>query len=791
MLADLRYAFRILCKSPAFTAVSVIALALGIGANTAIFSVVNSVLIRPLPYKDPDQLVRLFETEPQLPLAPLCGADFLDWREQNHSFTAMAQYIAPPANLTGSDQPSRVIQGNVSPQMFSILGVAPAFGRDFLAEEEQTGRDHVAILSHAFWQQHFTGERGALGRTLTLNGETYSIIGVMPQDFQAIPVADLWTPLNVDSLKKSRGSHSYHVVARLKAGVTVSQGEADLQAIAKHLEQVYPQQNSDIGARAIPLLEQRVGSIRPVLLAMLGAVAFVLLIAVANVANLLLARASVRQREMAVRSALGATRWRLIRQLLTESVLLSLAGGMAGLALAYWGVNILRTVTGSNLPRLKELTVDGTVLSFTLLVSVITGILFGLAPAWQHSGLNAALKEGGRGSTGMAGKHLRSALVVAELALSLVLLIGSGLMVKSFLHLLSLDLGFDTSRVLTMNISLPSAKYKDVPKRLAFYHTLLERVGALPGVTAVAATSKLPLIGGNNGTVVIEGQPAPAHQWEGPLVEFSTVTPDYFRAMGIPVKMGRVCSEQDSAKDSRVTIINETMARRFWPNQNPLHKGILDGGRTDVIGVVGDVRQHGLEKEALPEMYFCYGENANRTTMALVVRGDGDPTPLTASVRSAVQALDKDQPVYDIRTMEKVFQENSAGRRFQMLLFGIFAAVALVLAAVGIYGVMSYMVTQRSHEIGIRMALGAQTLDVMRMVVGQGMRLVACGVALGLVSALLLGKSLAGLLYGVRPSDPQTLLSVSALLSLVAFAASYIPAWRATRVDPVIVLRHE
>jgi putative ABC transport system permease protein len=797
MLADLRYAFRILCKSPAFTAVSVIALALGIGANTAIFSVVNSVLIRPLPYRDPDRLVRLFETEPQLPLAPLCGADFLDWREQNHSFTGMALFGGSSANLTGTDQPARILMGNVSPQIFSILGVTPVAGRDFLPEEEQSGRNHVVILSHAFWQQHFGGDRGAVGRTLSLSGETYSIVGVMPRDFQAVPASDLWTPLSVDDLKKTRGSHSWQVVARLKPGVTVAQSEADLQAIAKHLEQVYPSQNTDIGARAIPMLEQRVGNIRPVLLAMLGAVGFVLLIACANVANLLLARASVRQREMAVRTALGATRWRLIRQLLTESVLLSVTGGAAGLALAYWGVSVLRTTTASNLPRLKELNVDGTVLGFTLLVSVITGILFGLAPALQRGGskdaLNDALKEGGRGSTSMAGKHLRSALVVAELALSLVLLIGSGLMVKSFMRLLSLDLGFDPSRVLTMNISLPSAKYNAPLPRLAFYRELLERVKALPGVEAVAATSKLPLIGGNNGTVVIEGQPKPAHQWEGPLVEFSTVTPDYFRAMGIPLKLGRSFTAQDEVKGPPVAVINETMARRFWPNESAIHKGVIngDGSRTDIVGVVGDVRQHGLEREALPEMYFCFGENSNRNTMALAIRAPGDPTPLTGGVRSAVQALDKDQPVYDIRTMEQVFEQNADGRRFQMLLFGIFAAVALVLAAVGIYGVMSYMVTQRSHEIGIRMALGARTSNVLGLVVAQGMKLAACGVVLGLIAALLLAKSLAGLLFGVQPTDPPTMALVSVLLTLVALAASYIPAWRATRVDPVIALRHE
>lgn len=801
MLADIRYAFRILLKAPAFTAISIIALALGIGANTAIFSVVNSVLIRPLPYRDPERLVRLFETEPQLPLAPLCGADFLDWRDQNHSFSGMALYGSRSSNLTGSNptdsaQPARILAGAVSPALFSILGVTPAAGRDFQPEEEHAGRDHVAILNHAFWEQRFGADPSMLGRNLTLDGEIYSIIGIMPRDFQAIPLVDLWTPLNADQLKTTRGSHSWQVVARLKPGVTVGQGEAELKTIAKNLEKQYPGPNSDIGARAIPMLEQRVGNIRPVLLAMLGAVGFVLLIACANVANLLLARASVRQREMAVRSALGATRWRIVRQLLTESVLLSTTGGLAGLALAFWGVSILRTAAGANLPRARELTLDGTVLGFTLIVSVVTGILFGLAPALQRAELNDALKEGSRGSTSMAGKTLRNSLVVAEVALSLVLLIGSGLMVKSFMRLFTVELGFDTSRVLTMNISLPGAKYNAPAPRLAFYRSLLERVRALPGVEAVAASSKLPLLGGNNGTVVIEGQPAPTHQWEGPLVEFSQVTPDYFRAMGIPVKQGRVCGAQDEGKGAPVAIINETMAKRFWPGQDALHKGVLNGSgsstaRTDIVGVVGDVRQHGLEREPLPEMYYCFGENANRNTMALIVRGAGDPKPLTASVRGAIQAIDRDQPVYDIRTMEQVFQENTDGRRFQMTLFAIFAAVAMVLAAVGIYGVMSYMVTQRSHEIGIRMALGARMPDVLRLVVGQGMRLVLTGVAVGLIIALMLGKSMEGLLYGVRPTDPATLFGVSALLALVALAANYIPAIRATRVDPVIVLRHE
>ncbi len=791
MLRDIRYAFRVLAKSPGFTAVALIALALGIGANTAIFSVVNSVLIRPLPYRDPDALVRLFETEPQLPFAPLCGADFLDWRERNHSFTAMALYLTPPANLTGFDQPTRVLKGVVSPQMFSILGVSPFIGRDFAAEEEESGRDHVAIVSHAFWQQHFGGDPTAVGRALSLDGESYQIIGVMPAEFQAVPVADLWTPANVDELRKTRGSHSYQVVARLKPGVAVAQAEGDIQVIAKQLEQQFPGPNTDIGARAVPMLERQVGTVRPVLLAMLGAVAFVLLIACANVANLLLVRASARSREMAVRSALGASRWRLVRQLLVESVILSLAGGALGLLLAYWGVNVLRTTTGTNLPRLKEVDVNNAVLGFTVLVSFVTGILFGLAPALQRPNLNETLKEGGRAGAGAAGNRLRAALVVAELALSMVLLAGSGLMVKSFMRLSALDLGFDTTRVLTMFISLPGTKY-NLDSRLAFYRSLLQRVSALPGVESAAITSKLPLLGGNNGTVKIEGQATDGKTWTGPLVEFSTVTPDYFRTMGIPVKQGRVCEKQDEVKGAFVAVINETMARRFWPGKSALHGGILNGtNRTDVVGIVGDVRQHGLEVPPMPEIYSCFGENANRNSMALVIRGTGDLTPLGPSVREAVLAIDKDQPVYDIRTMEKVFETNSSTRLFQMRLFAIFAGVALALAAVGIYGVMSYSVAQRSREIGIRMALGARVADVLRLVATQGMRLAAGGVVIGIGATLALGKSLESLLFGVEPNDAATLGLVAALLAIVAMAACFIPARRAARVEPVIALRHE
>ncbi len=796
MLHEVRYAWRVLRRAPGVTAVAVIALALGIGANTAIFSVVNTVLLRPLAYEDLDRLVQLFQTEPELPRAPLTGADFLDWREQNHVFERAAGYTWANLNLTGLDQPQRVTAGAVTADLFPVLGVSPAMGRDFAAGEDRKGQDQVTILSHAFWELRLGSDPNVLGRKLNMDGRAYTVIGVMSRGFRAIPEGvDLWVPLVLSRENNPRGEHFMQGIARLKHGVTLSRAQAELDAISRRLTEQYPNTNTEIGARLVPLFEQRVGKVRPILLALLGAVAFVLLIACANVANLMLARAAARVREVAVRTALGAGRWRLLRQSLTESVMLSVLGGAAGLILALWGIHLLRAATGADLPRVDELRVDGTVLAFTLAVSLLTGLLFGLAPAWQQSRmvLNEVLKEGGRSMAGRAHGGLRSVLVVGEMALSLVLLIGSGLMIKSFVRLLALDLGYDSSKVLTMELSLPENRYQSPEERATFFRNLLERMRSTGGVMAAAATSKLPLEGGTNGTVRIEGRPAPAHEFEGPLVEFTRATPGYFQAMGIPLLKGRSFEERDESGAVIATVINETMARKFWPSEDALGKIILRGNhdRYQVVGIARDVRQHGIEREPLPEMFYPYGRRDAPPNMSLVVRAVGNPGALAGAMRAQVVATDKDQPVYSVRTMEQVFAENAAARRFQMTLFGVFAGVALALAAVGIYGVMSYSVSQRGHEIGIRMALGARTADVLRMVVQQGLALVLVGVAVGIAGALALTRLLRSLLFGVSTTDAPTFAAVSLFLVMVALAASYIPAHRATRVDPVAALRHE
>ena len=804
LLHDLRYAARLQRKNPGFTIVAVIALALGIGANTAIFSVVNTVLLRPLPYKDPERLVMVWEeaTKQGYPRDTPAAANFVDWRDQNQVFEGMAAFADESFNLTGAGEPERLEGRRVSANLFPLLGVDPQIGRVFTAAEDQPGAQRVVLLSYSLWQGRFGGEPGIVGKSLTLNGESYIVVGVMPARFQ-FPSSDdqAWVPIAFTQQEAAnRDRHYLQVVARLKPGVSLAQGQSEMSTIAARLQQQYPQNNADLGANVQLLHEHLVGDIKPALLILLGAVGLVLLIACANVANLLLARAAVRQKEIAVRVALGARRWRLIRQFLTESVLLSTLGGLVGLAIAYGGLVLLKAFIPENISQAREISMDLKVLGFTFLVSVATGLIFGLAPAVQAARFNQidTLKEGGRdAATGGSGKRLRGLLVVAEVAISLVLLIGAGLLINSFLRLRNVDPGFRADNLLTMKIVLPQPKYEEMERRSAFYTDLIQRVQSLAGVRSAAVTTNLPLYRqGNSIGIGIEGQPAPPPGQERIIVT-RIVSPGYFDTMGIPLLRGRQLTEQDTDTSPNVVVISETMARRYWPGEEAVGKRIATRRiRTpddwiQVIGVVKDVRQFELIAEPKPQMYLSYRQAGFFDTRDLVVKTDVEPATLAATVRKTVWEIDKDQPVSNIQTMEDILADSIARQRFSMLLLAIFAAVALVLAGVGIYGVMSYSVAQRTHEIGIRMALGAQTGAVLKLAVGYGLKLVIAGLVIGLIAAFALTRVMSTLLFGVTATDPGTFTLISLLLIAVAALASYVPARRATRVNPIIALRYE
>ena len=801
---DLRYGLRTLRKSPGFTVVAVLALALGIGADSAIFSVVNTVLLRPLPYQDPDRLVMVWEdaTKAGYPRNTPAPANYIDWREQNQVFEGMAAIANISFNLTGDGEPERIDGRRVSASLFPLLGVEPHLGRVFLPEEDQPGANRAVIMSYGLWQRRFGSDPDITGKQLTLNGESFTVVGVMPPHFQFPSREDeLWIPIAFGPNESAtRGGHYLEVIARLKHGVTLQQAQAEMNTIAARLQQQYPESNTDVGATVISLHEQLVGDIKPALLVLLGAVGFVLLIACANVANLLLARAAVRQKEIALRIALGASRARLIRQFLTESLLLAAIGGVVGMLLALWGVNLLKAFIPENISQVKAITIDAYVLGFTLLVSLLTGLIFGLAPATQASNfnLNETLKEGGRDTAaGSRGKRLRSLLVIAEVAVSLVLLIGAGLLINSFLRLRSVDPGFRADNLLTMRIVLPRLKYPEQPQRTAFYAELLSRVEALPGVQAAAVTNWIPLVSqGDSVGFSIEGRPEPA-AGQIPIAVTRVISPHYFSTMGIQLLQGRQFNEQDRADTPRTVVINETMARRYWPGEDPLGKRITTGSPADpaswrtIVGVAQDVRQFQLNADPRPQIYLPYEQPVFFQPTNLVIRTGIEPLSLAATVRRTVWEIDRDQPVSNVRTMEDVLSESIARQRFSMLLLGIFAALALALAAVGLYGLMSYAVAQRTREIGIRMALGAQARDVLRLVVAQGLKLVLVGVVIGLVVAYMLTRLMSSLLFGVSATDPTTFIAISLMLLCVAVLASYIPARRATKVDPLVALRYE
>jgi predicted permease len=817
---DLRYAVRNLWNSPGFTAVAAITLTIGIGANTAIFSIIDAILLRPLPYRDPGQLVRLYETEAAPGHYPFAPPDYLDWKAQNKTFQDMALFGWPnDMNLSGEGRPEHVQAVPTEANFFALLGVNPLIGRTWAAGEDQPGKDQVAILSYGLWRERFAGDPGVLGRTVTLNSRKYTIVGVMPASVRFPYRPQMWIPLDMDSKSLGqRGSHWANAIGRLKPGVALPTAQADLKLIAARLEKAYPDSNDKVGAAVVPLHDDLAGDSRGSLLMMLAAVGLVLLIACANVANLLLSRAVARQKEMAVRSALGAGRMRLLRQLLTESLLLSLAGGSLGLLAAWGAIALVARARILALPQFNVIQLDATVLAFAFTLAVATGVLFGIFPALRTSrpDLHEELK-GGAGSSISPGRGRRftsNVLVVAEMALSLLLLVCAGLLLKDFARLRNVDTGVRPEGVFTAAVHLPEAQYKTAAQKFNFSQALLEKSARIGGVDAAAVTDRLPLEGGSNYYVKLRGQTS---RMSNQLVEYHTVSPGYFHAMGVPLLAGRLFTPADVQRvlalderyrqlteggarpsaaetDSMVSpsVINESMARYFWPNQSPLGQmfsaGSDHGPWKQVIGVVKDVRQWGLTHKPVPEAYEAFGGDSR---LFLVLHTSRQPSSLTPEVRDALGQIDASLPLFSVRSMDQVIGENAQGRQFLSLLVGSFAGLAVLLAAIGIYGVLSYAVTQRTREIGIRMSLGAGRGRVLAEVIAEGMRLAAVGFVAGLAGAFAAGRVLASLLYEVKPGDPAIFAATAGFLALVALVACYLPARRAARLDPMSALRYE
>jgi len=810
LLQDIRYALRILRRSPGFTIVAVLALALGIGATTAIFSVVDAVILKPLPYQDSGRLVQLWMRFTGIGIPNdqnwVSAPEFMDL-QQNHCFTQIAAIDDESYNIDMTSMggvPERIEAAVVSAGFFRLLGVQAQLGRVFLPEEGRAGHERVVLLGDGLWRRRFGADRTVLGRKLVMNGQSNEIVGVLPPGFQMPRDAEVWTPLvfaAADLTPDNRGNHGLRAIARIRPDLSFEQARTDMAAVSRRIVEQnpsYPYKDYNFAVILIPLLEQQIGDIKIALWVMLGAIGLVLLIACGNVANLLLARASARQREIAVRQALGVGRWRLTRQLLTESLLLALAGGIAGLALASGALRLLIAASATSFPRVAETRMDLGVLAFTLLVSLATGILFGLAPAFQfvrHTTYDT-LKEGGRGSAGGGSARLRAALVAGELALSLALLAGSGLLIRSFLRLQDVDAGFRPDGVLTMRISLPDRKYSKPEQTRAFYRELLDRVRQLPGVDAAGASNGLPLTGtGWSGTTAIDTQAVPQKETT-PEADKRPVTPGYFESMGIPLVRGRYFDQRDTETALPVAIVDETLANTYWPHQDPIGQRVKDGGLKSnapwrvVIGVVKHVRYRTLESPSRVEFYWPYAQTSFALgSMNLALHTAADPRLLANAVQKQVSALDPDQPVYHIRTMHELMAESVARRRLSMFLLAIFAGVALLLAAVGIYGVMSYSVAQRAHEIGIRMALGARGANILWLVVSQSLWLTGAGLLIGLAGSLMLTRLLSTLLFDVKATDPLTYLFVAMFLAVVAQLASFLPAWRATTIDPVTALR--
>jgi putative ABC transport system permease protein len=797
LIKDLRYGTRSLLKNPGFALTVVITLALGIGANTTIFTIVNAVMLRPLPYGNSERLMKLNtagsrigeRTSPQ---------NFLDWRSQNQSFENLGGYFAPTAiDLSGEGEPERISGAMISETLFPALEVAPAIGRNFLAEEDRKGGTNVVILSHGLWVRRFGMDPQILGHKLSLNGRPYTVVGVMPSHFEFPSIeTGLWIPFSSVYEDGGRGNFFVDVIGKLKPGVSIAQAQSDMDRIAANLEQQYPEVNNGSRISVVPLQEIITSKIRPTLVLLLGVVGFVLLIACANVANLLLSRAAGRQREIAVRAALGASSLRIIRQLLSESALLALIGGALGLAIAYCSVRALIVINPESIPRMNEITLDARVLAFTVVASILTCLLFGLAPAWFASrpDLNETLKEGLRGSSPQ-GSVLRRTLVVVEFALALLLLVGSGLMLRSFIRLLAVSPGFDTVNILTFDVALPSEKYSgDRPGQ--FFEEALGRIAVLPGVQSVGATTSLPFSRTNNGRYfTLEGRTG-NNPGDYTLSGHRLVSSSYFQTLSIPLVEGRYLNDQDGPY---AVVVNRTFARLFLPNQEPLGKRLKMGETSSsnfpwmtIVGVVQDIKHTSLDRETRAEIYrqYLHNKDAERQ-MTIAIRTSQPPESLITLIRREIQSLDRDQPLANVSTMQQLIDRSVARWRFTVLLMVVFAVIALTLAAVGVYGVMSYSVTQSRRELGIRMALGAQRTDVFKLVLGQGLMLTLIGLGLGLAGAFALTRFVTTLLFGINATDPATFVVVSLGLMVIAMFACYIPARRATKVDPLEALRYE
>jgi putative ABC transport system permease protein len=812
LFQDLRYGLRMLVKNPGFTAVAVFTLALGIGANTAMFSIMDAVLLRPLPYPQPQGLVKVWtrftgigQPNDQNWVSP---PEVRDLEELNQSFSRVAAFTGDSFNVTVQANPERIDGAVVSPSLFAILGVQARLGRVFNSEEAQPGRDNVLLLSYGLWQRRFGSDPGIIGRTLVANSKPYVIVGVLPPAFDYPEQAEMWAPLAFtaqDLSPDNRGNHGYEVLARLRPGVSLAQARADMGRVGKMMierSRDYPYRQVNFAVTLTPLLEEMVGDVKSSLWILMGGVGFVLLVACANIAGLSLVRASARQRETSIRLALGASPRRLARQLITESLVYGVLGGAVGLLLARWALQALVAMGRTAIPRVANTTIDGWVLAFTTVLAMGTGVLVGLAPAFQAArGMPyETLKEGGHsqagGAGGAASGRIRPLLVVGETALALVLLTGTGLLLKSLARLLGVDPGFRADSVLTLRVSLPEEEYRKPEQVRAFYRDLLNRLEHLPGVIAAGGVNILPLSGGNSsGTVTVDSHAVPADQTT-PEADWRPVTPGYFKALGIALVAGRYFDDRDADSSLPVAIIDESMARTYWPNEDPIGKRIKEGGRESpapwrtVVGVVRHVRYRTLEARSRVGLYWPHAQNPYNT-LSLVIRTERDPMALAPTIAKQIRAIDPNLPVYQVRTMLEVMRNSLAQRKLILILLGLFAAAALVLAAVGIYGTVSYSVAQRTHDIGIRMALGAEARDVRRMVLGQGITLALGGIGLGLLGSLALTRVLSAMLFGVRPTDLLTFMSVSVLLAAVALLASYGPARRATQVDPLVALRHE
>ena len=812
LVADFRFGLRILLRNPGFTLAAIFVLALGIGANTAIFSIVNAVLLRPLPYQDASRIMQVWHVPPAksfpgMSLFSVSPANYLDWQSQNRSFEQMAAYGFESFNVGGGERPEAIRGAAVAPGFFSILRVQTVLGRTFSPEEDRPGQGHVVILGHTLWRDHFGADTGIVGRNVLLDGQTYTVVGVMPPKFKFPAWAELWVPLAWSNEKRAvRGNHNYMVIGRLKPEVAVQQAKADLSAISARLEQQYPEDDKGWGATVVPLREEISGDVRPALLVLLGAVAFVLLIACANVANLVLAKTLARKKEIAIRTSLGASRAAVLRQILAETLLLSLAGGALGLFLARFCITLIQKFLTDRLPSSTEITLDAPVLAFTVFLALLAGILAGLLPAvrFTRTDVNEALKQGqSRGSSDSSGSKTRGLLVVSEVALSLVLLIGAGLMIRSLLRLSSVQPGFDPNNVLTARLTVPGTKFSSPAAQISFYDQVLRQVRATPGVESAGLIDSLPIDdGGSHQPVAVEGQPV-VPMADQPEVDVRMISPGYLHAMCIPVLRGRDLNDADVAGRPPVVFISESMAKRFWPNENPIGKHItltfFPGVVREVAGVVGDVKQDSLDQTRpvetlywpLSQLTVPPSEAWRSFGMSLVVRTSADPASATSGVTSAVHQVDPETPVVGVVTMEGLISASLSPQRFNVLLLGAFAGLALVLAAVGIYSVLSYSVRRRVREIGIRMALGATPSDVLQMVVADGMKPILLGVALGLAIAFALSRVVTSLIYGVRATDPLTFAGVALLLVAVGLLATILPAHRATRVEPVRTLREE